>query len=302
MRQSFINGLIQLAAVDERVLLITADLGFNTIEPFVDRFPNRFLNVGAAEQGMVAVATGLAREGYHPYCYSIASFAVGRSWEFLRNGPVAHNLTMGLIGIGPGFDYGVDGHTHHAIEDVGLVRMLPGARILCPADNEAARSFASEPLVENILTYFRLARSGQMCKIPRIGRANGELPSASVMVLGLGDAWPRAQRIRDKLAGRGFAAEAAVVEEIGSSRSEESLEILVKYPAIVAVESHLTRGGLASAIAESLARTEWRGRLLAIGPNDLSTHLLGDSDYLWEQSTPSLEEIQLWCKEALGAP
>jgi len=85
MRHDFVRGLCELAAEDPRIVLLTADLGFGTIEAFADRFPDRFINVGVAEQSLIGVATGLAQQGLTPYCYSIASFAVGRTWEFLRN-------------------------------------------------------------------------------------------------------------------------------------------------------------------------------------------------------------------------
>src|SRR5579864_4783610 len=113
MRQRFIRTLIDLAAADSRVVLLTGDLGYTVVEPFNERFPDRFFNLGVAEQNMVGVATGLAEAGYIPFVYSIATFASLRPFEFIRNGPVAHRLPVRIVGIGMGFEYGHDGPTHH---------------------------------------------------------------------------------------------------------------------------------------------------------------------------------------------
>src|SRR5262245_52293790 len=125
---------MELAERDPRVLLLTGDLGFRALEPFAARFPGRFFNVGAAEQNMVGLATGLAEAGFVPFVYSIAPFATLRPFEFIRNGPVLHRLPVRVVGTGGGFEYGVAGPTHHALEDVGTLRTQPGLTVLAPAD------------------------------------------------------------------------------------------------------------------------------------------------------------------------
>ena len=96
--------------------------------------------MGVAEQNMIGVATGLAAEGWIPYVYSIAPFAALRPYEFIRNGPILHNLPVRVVGVGGGFDYGTAGPTHHALEDVGVMRLHPGMQVIVPADYEQARS------------------------------------------------------------------------------------------------------------------------------------------------------------------
>src|SRR6185437_14353504 len=112
MRQAFIRTLCELAAEDDRIVLLTGDLGYMAMEPFRDRFPERFINAGVAEQNMIGIATGMAEAGLRPYAYSIATFAVLRPFEFIRNGPVLHNLPVRIVGMGGGFDYGPAGSTH----------------------------------------------------------------------------------------------------------------------------------------------------------------------------------------------
>src|ERR1039458_5494987 len=138
MRIEFARALEQLAERDERVVLLTGDLGFAVWEQFAERFPDRFYNVGVAEQNMLGVATGLAEAGFVPFAYSIATFATMRPFEFIRNGPVLHGLPVRVIGTGGGFDYGRNGATHYALEDIALMRVLPEIGILVPGDPDQA--------------------------------------------------------------------------------------------------------------------------------------------------------------------
>src|SRR3954454_2274675 len=122
MRRAFAETLTELAENDERIVLLTAALGFMALEPFSDKFPKRFFNVGVAEQNMIGMATGLAEAGLRPYAYSIATFAALRPFEFIRNGPVLHRLPVRIVGMGMGFEYGHAGPTHHAVEDIAALR------------------------------------------------------------------------------------------------------------------------------------------------------------------------------------
>ncbi len=106
-------------------MLLTGDLGYMVLDVFSNRFPDRFFNVGVAEQNMVGIATGLAEAGYVPFVYSIATFATMRPYEFIRNGPVLHDLPVRIVGVGGGFDYGHNGITHFALEDYALMRAQP---------------------------------------------------------------------------------------------------------------------------------------------------------------------------------
>ena len=125
MRGAFVRTLMGLAERDPRILLLTGDLGYTVLEPFAERFPDRFFNVGVAEQNMVGLATGLAGAGFIPFVYSIVTFASLRAYEFIRNGPILHHLPVRIVGVGGGFEYGTAGATHHGLEDVGVMRIQP---------------------------------------------------------------------------------------------------------------------------------------------------------------------------------
>src|ERR1700738_2244053 len=128
-------------------------------EPFASLFPERFFNMGVAEQNMVGVATGLADAGFVPFVYSIATFATLRPYEFIRNGPIFQRLPVRIVGMGGGFDYGPAGPSHHALEDIGVLRVQPGITILAPADSSQATTILQKTWDLPGPVYYRLCKN-----------------------------------------------------------------------------------------------------------------------------------------------
>ncbi len=134
MRNFFINKLTEKAKTNKKIFLIVGDVGFSVVEEFADKFPKRFLNVGIAEQNMMGIAAGLASEGMHVFVYSIANFPTFRCAEQIRNDVDYHKLPVTIVSIGGGFSYGNLGYSHHAIQDYGLIRLMPNMLICSPGD------------------------------------------------------------------------------------------------------------------------------------------------------------------------
>ncbi len=134
MRRTFINHLTELAKENKDIFLLVGDVGYNVVEKFENHFPDRFLNVGVAEQNMTSIAAGLASEGYHVFTYSIANFPTFRCAEQIRNDVDYHNLPVTVVSVGGGVGYGNLGYSHHAIQDYGLIRMMPNFKIASPGD------------------------------------------------------------------------------------------------------------------------------------------------------------------------
>ena len=134
MRNAFIDELINQATVDERVMLIVGDLGYSVVESFADRFPDRLINAGVAEQNMMGLAAGMASEGYHVYVYSIGIFPTFRCAEQIRNDVDYHKLSVTVVTVGGGLTYGNLGYSHHAVQDFGLMRLMPNMLIAAPGD------------------------------------------------------------------------------------------------------------------------------------------------------------------------
>ena len=121
MRATFIATLLQCAERDPRIFLVNGDLGYEVLEPFVKKFPARYVNVGVAEQNLISVAVGLALEGQVPLAYSIATFAAFRAYEFVRNDVCFQNLNVKIVGVGAGLSYPQFAATHQAIDDIACL-------------------------------------------------------------------------------------------------------------------------------------------------------------------------------------
>ena len=157
----------------------------------MERFPERFFNVGVAEQNMVGTATGLAEGGYIPYVYSIATFASMRAFEFIRNGPILHRLPVRIVAVGGGWEYSTAGPTHHGIEDVGIMRTQPGIALVVPADPQQVRTamLATGDLTGPV--YFRIGKDDK-AHVPgldgrfRLGRLEVVCDGADLLILAMG--------------------------------------------------------------------------------------------------------------------
>jgi transketolase len=134
MRAAFIEELTAQARENRAIFLVVGDLGYSVVEKFADEFPDRFLNVGVAEQNMMGVAAGLASEGYHVFTYSIANFPTFRCLEQIRNDICYHNLPVTIVSVGAGLAYGNLGYSHHGVQDVAVMRSLPFLTLLNPSD------------------------------------------------------------------------------------------------------------------------------------------------------------------------
>src|SRR3989338_595530 len=159
MRSNFVNQVIIEMQKNPRIFFLTADLGFNALEPLRDKFGPRFINAGIAEANMIGVAAGLALTGKKVIAYSIAPFITMRCYEQIRLDIAYHNLDVKLIGIGGGFNYGDQGVTHHTIEDVAIMRVLPNMKIICPAYAWETQEATSAILKDNGPAYLRIGIS-----------------------------------------------------------------------------------------------------------------------------------------------
>jgi transketolase len=153
--------LIEQARVDERIFVITPDLGFSVLEKFAEEFPDRFLNVGIAEQNAVGVAAGMALSGKIVYVYSIIPFITMRCFEQVRVDVAYMRTNVRLVGVGAGFSYGPAGATHHAIEDIAIMRALPNMTVCCPGDPVETRELVNRSFSHEGPMYIRLGKNGE---------------------------------------------------------------------------------------------------------------------------------------------
>jgi transketolase len=304
MRREFVEALVESAAADDRIVLLTGDLGFNALEPFADRFPGRFFNVGVAEQNMIGLCVGLAEAGFVPYAYSIATFASMRPYEFIRNGPVLHELPVRIVGIGGGLDYGHNGVTHYAVEDLALMRAQPDLTTLAPADGDQTRRAVESAGSLDRPVYLRLEREGRA--VPglsgrfRIGQAELIGEGSDVVLVAVGSVAHEAVEAAEELAAKGIGATVAVVSSFNPSPVDDLAEVLARVPAAVTVEAHYVDGGLGSLVAEVVAERRLNCRLVRCGINRMPRGEVGSREHLLSLHGLSARQLVAGAVEALS--
>jgi transketolase len=163
MRNAFIEELSLAAQTNSKIALIVGDLGYGVVEDFAKRFPKQFFNAGVAEQNMMGLAAGMASEGYHVFCYSIANFPTFRCAEQIRNDVDYHNLPVTTVAVGGGLAYGNLGYSHHAVQDYALMRSMPNMLIAAPGDPMEVRACVRYLLANPQPSYLRIGKAGEPC-------------------------------------------------------------------------------------------------------------------------------------------
>ena len=278
MRAEFLAELFRIAEIDERLVFMTADLGFGVVEKFAERFPDRFVNVGVAEQAMVASATGLAEAGMIPYCYSIATFTSLRALEFTRNGPIAHGLPVKVVGVGAGMDYGFDGLTHFAIDDISALRPYPGFLIWAPADADEVTEDLEEIHNDPRPAYIRLLRRGIKSNNRRL-HTNPKVNNR-VVILSLGDAHSLGSKIANDFERQSIAVDQISVTRIDEATLNQIADLLKNVEFCITVENHLITGGLGSLVCEAVATNGIAAKIVRVGVEELPIAEYGDAEYL----------------------
>lgn len=287
MRKSFISTLVELAEQDDRVVLLTGDLGFGVVEAFQQRFPDRFFNVGVAEQNMIGVATGLAEAGFLPFAYSIATFATLRPYEFIRNGPALHRLPVRIVGVGGGVEYGLNGPTHYALEDLAIMRALPELTIVAPADNAQAASALRATFDMPGPIYFRLGKDDAPELAPlggrfELGRLDVLAEGGDAAIVTVGPLAAEALRAADDLAEAEIHVTVAAVASVSPAPVDDLVELLEQVPLVVTVENHRSSGGVGSLVAEVAAERASGTRVVRLGLDADTGGAVGSYRFLLE--------------------
>ncbi|HBH00755.1 MAG: transketolase [Elusimicrobia bacterium GWA2_69_24] len=258
MRGAFFQALLEAAEADPRVHLIVGDLGFGVVEPFASRFPDRFLNVGVAEQNMTGVAAGMALSDKIVFTYSIANFPTLRCLEQIRNDVCYHRANVKVVAVGGGFAYGSLGASHHATEDLAIMRALPGMTVVVPGDPVETRLLTHAVAEHAGPCYLRLGRAGEPAvhtglAEARIGRAIIVRPGRDLALISTGGMLETVVRVAEKLGAAGAQARVLSMHTLKPLDVDAVLAAAVETRAVLTVEEHSVIGGLGSAVAEVLA-------------------------------------------------
>lgn len=271
MRKAFIKALCQIAKENKKIFLITGDLGFNILEPFQESYPDRFLNIGVAEANLVTVAAGLATTGFIPFIYSIATFATMRPYEQIRNNISLQNLNVKIIGIGAGFAYTKAGPTHHSMEDISLMRLLPNFSVIAPTD--PLETFYATTNISNFKgpVYMRLERNPDVSdfllspKIFKIGKAKEIYAGTEIAILTTGTKLYTGLKVQSLLKEKKYNPGLFSFSTIKPLDEKLLKKIAAKYSLLITIEEQYKDGGFGSIVSEHIASQNNHPFLLRFG-------------------------------------
>ncbi len=296
MRSAFISTLIEQAYYDERIFLLTPDMGYSVLEKFQEAFPDRFVNTGISEQNTISVAAGLALSGHIVYVYSIIPFITMRCYEQIRIDVAYMNLNVRIVGVGAGYSYGSAGATHHSIEDIAIMRVLPNMTVCCPGDPKEAAVITKESNYYSGPMYIRLGKNGEpkvhekdvdfkIGKSIKLIEGNDLAIITTSNVLGLGKQWV------DKLSEYKKRAALISMPTIKPFDKEAIISLIKSGIPIITIEEHNIIGGLGSAVAEVIADFGHCVPFKRIAVNDEFTHFVGNQELLREKMGISFQKV-----------
>jgi transketolase len=289
VRTAFIEELYQLARNDPRIMLVVGDLGFGVVTPFMENLPGQFINAGVAEQNMTGLAVGLALSGKIVFTYSIANFPILRPLEQIRNDVCYHNANVRIASVGGGMCYGSLGPSHHATEDIAVMRAMPNMLVVAPGDPTETHGAVRALIEYQGPAYLRLGRAKEPIvhqKMPEfiLGKAITVRDGRDATFIVTGGLLYNAVCAADELAALGIQVRVISMHTVKPLDVEAVRAAASETPAIFTIEEHSVIGGLGGAISEVLM--EWQERpkhFKRIGLNGNFSDIVGDQDYLRAQ-------------------
>jgi transketolase len=280
MRNAFAAEITELAQKDERVVLLSGDIGNKLFDNYKSKCPDRFFNCGVAEQNMMGTAAGLAMSGLRPVAYTIDAFATVRCLEQIRVDVCYHEQPVVIVGVGGGLAYAELGYTHHACEDIGFLRLLPYMTVVCPGDAVETRLALRAALQHKGPVYIRLGKKGEpvVHKAPppfELGKAILVREGKKACLLSTGNTLPLAVEAAEKL-----GAEAVSFHTVKPLDEKFLKDAFSRFSVVATIEEHSRIGGLGGAVAEWRAdHPEGKGRLLRFGTPDVIPHEAGEQEH-----------------------
>lgn len=306
MRDTFVRTLIGLARDNPNIELLTGDLGFGVLKPFWEQVPDQFTNVGIAEQNMTAVAAGMALEGKTVFTYSIGNFPTLRCLEQIRNDCAYHHADVKIVCVGGGFVYGALGMSHHATEDLAILRALPDVVVMAPGDQTETEEATKAIAAYKGTCYLRLGRGGEKRIHTRlddfqIGKAIKVHDGEQVAIFSTGAIFEEVSEAYSVLLSKGISPAVYTFPTVKPIDKDTIMQCARTFDMIVTCEEHNIIGGFGSAVAEVMAEMKSKKAFLSrIGLNDLYSVQVGDQKYLRRQYGIDHESIVGRIEQALA--
>lgn len=305
MRDSFVKTLMDIAENDKNVVLITGDLGFGVLKPFWEKFPDQFINAGIAEQDMTGFAAGMALCGKTVFTYSIGNFPTLRCIEQIRNDCAYHNANVKIVCVGGGFTYGPLGMSHHATEDIAVMRAMPDVTVFAPGDAAEAAACTKAMYETPGTCYLRLGRGGEP-KIHEnavdftVGKAIEIRQGKRVALFSTGAVYEEVAGAAKMLENAGITPAVYTFPSVKPIDKALIKKCAAEFELITTVEEHNIVGGFGSAVAEVMATVPCKARLALIGLEDKYSSTVGSQKYLREIYGMSAEKIFERISEEIG--
>jgi transketolase len=278
MRNAFAKQVTELAQADERVVLLSGDIGNRLFDDLKAKCPDRFINCGVAEANMIGVAAGMALSGLRPICYTITPFLTYRCMEQIRIDVCYHHQPVIIVGTGSGLSYASLGATHHSCEEMGMLRLLPGLAVLAPADALEVRAALKAALKYPHPVYIRIGKKGEPVVHKaepdfEIGKAIPVREGGDVCILSAGNMLPAALETADLLATKNVSARVLSFHTIKPLDETALAEAFTGFKLVVTMEEHSILGGLGGSVAEWMStRDSTKAKLLRCGTPDEFLH------------------------------
>ena len=301
LRTAFIETLRELARVDDRIFLLTADMGYSVFETFRDEFPDRFLNTGIAEQNTIGIAAGLAARGKIVYVYSIIPFVTMRCFEQVRLDLAYNFMNVKLVGVGAGLTYGPLGSSHHALEDIAIMRSLPDMTVLCPGDPIETRELIKRSFEYEGPVYIRLGKNGEPKIHPdetriEIGKSITVLEGNDLALITTSNMLETGKKWVEEWKQDGINVSLISMPSLKPFDSSTVKSLIDKEIPIITLEEHSVIGGLGSIISQVIATTGKPVKFQQIGINDKFSHVVGGHEFQRKKfmldKKPSLKFIE----------
>jgi transketolase len=295
MRDSFTSELTLMVEKDPNIILITGDLGFGVFDDFIERFPNNFINAGVAEQNMTGMAAGLAKEGFKIFTYSIGNFSTLRCLEQIRNDACYHNLNVNVVSVGAGFSYGPLGMSHHATEDLTIMRSLPNVTVLSPGTIEEARQITRAAVDIDNVCYLRLDKSFYDDPLEsefELFKATRLSEGTDVTLITTGGILEEVMIAQELLREKNIQARVLNFHSVKPLDVAEILKANAETKGIITIEEHSIVGGLGSAVAEiCMDHSSYSTFFHRMGLDDEFSYVVGDQKHLREVYGVSSDHI-----------
>ncbi|OGS13558.1 MAG: transketolase [Elusimicrobia bacterium RIFOXYA2_FULL_58_8] len=285
MRNAFAREITALAEKNEKIVLLSGDIGNKLFDDYKKKVRGRFFNCGVAEANMMSVAAGMAMCGLRPVTYTIASFSTTRCLEQIRIDIAYHNLPVIIVGVGGGLSYAENGASHQSCEDIAFLSALPNMKIICPGDAMEATLALRKALEQDSPVYLRLGKKGEPAvhQAPpdfAIGKAIIVSKGSEVCLLGVGNMLPTAAAAAKALKEHGITAEVVSLHTAKPLDEELLRAAFSRFSIVATIEEHSIMGGVGSAVAQWLAQApDQKARLLEFATPDRFFHTAGRQQY-----------------------